>query len=209
MPSQNHSEHFRPLRGGIVVVAATRQHFGTLGMVVTLTGIDRWGLTCAHVLGPVGGPVPQADTVFQPDNSAASFRVGATVAARSDQTLDCAAFLINPGVTTSKEILGIGTPAAPIAPAAGMRVVKSGRSTEITEGVINVVTGTTIEVKLHPDFPAAYDLSDPGDSGAVWFEQSSRAPIGLHRAGTTSGPSFATATDITAVLTALGFSMLP
>ena len=64
MSSQNHCEHFRPLRGGIVVVAATRQQFGTLGIIVTQTGSDRWGLTCAHVLGPVGGPVPQGDAVF-------------------------------------------------------------------------------------------------------------------------------------------------
>ena len=99
---------------------------------------------------------------------------------------------------TSKEILGIGTASAPIAPVPGMRVVKSGRSTEITEGVINTINGNTIEIKLHPDFPATYDLSDPGDSGAVWLEQESRAPVALHRAGTTSGPSFATTSDIRA-----------
>jgi hypothetical protein len=132
-----------------VVVAATRQHFGTLGMVLTRTGPGRWGLTCGHVLGPVGGPVPEGDTVFQPDSTATSFRVGVTVAARADVTLDCAAFLIDPSVTTSKEVLGVGTPAAPVAPVAGMRVVKFGRSTEITEGVINTVIGTTIEIKLH------------------------------------------------------------
>jgi hypothetical protein len=209
MASQNHTEHFRPLRGGIVVEAATRQHFGTLGMIVTRTGVDRWGLTCAHVLGPFGGPVPQGDLVFQPDNTAAAFRVGATVAARADQTLDCAAFLIDAGITTSNEILGIGPPAAPIAPVVGMRVFKSGRSTEITEGVISAVTGTTVAIALHPDFPAAYDLSDPGDSGAVWFEQSRRAPVALHRAGTTSGPSAATASDINAVLASLGLVPLP
>lgn len=209
MAPQNHSEHYRPLRGGIVVVAATRQHFGTLGMVATHNGIDRWGLTCGHVLGPVGGPVPQGDFVFQPDNTAASFRVGATVAAKSNQTLDCAAFLIDAAITTSKEILGIGTPSALITPVAGMRVIKSGRSTEITEGVINTITGAVMEIKVHPDFPAAYDLSDPGDSGAVWFEMSSRSPVGLHRAGTTTGPSFATAVNISAVLASLGLSMLP
>jgi endonuclease G len=208
MSSQNHCEHFRPLRGGIVVVAATRQQFGTLGIIVTQTGSDRWGLTCAHVLGPVGGPVPQGDAVFQPDNSAPSFRVGGTVAARANQTLDCAAFLIDAAVTTSEEILGIGAASAPVAPVPGMRVFKSGRSTEITEGVINTINGNTIEIKLHPDFPATYDLSDPGDSGAVWLEQESRAPVALHRAGTTSGSSFATTSDIRAVLTALGLSLL-
>jgi hypothetical protein len=205
----NHNEHFRPLRGGIVIVARTENNFGTLGMVVTKTGVDRWGLTCGHVLGPLAGPVPPADPVFQPDNSATTFRVGETVSTVADPTLDCAAFRIDAGIPISKEILGIGTPAAPKAPATGMRVIKSGRSTEVTEGEIDSVTGARVEIKLRSDYPAAYDLSDPGDSGAVWFEQSTLAPVALHRAGTTSGPSFAFASDITAVLTRLGLSMLP
>ena len=75
------------------------------------------------------------------------------MAARADQTLDCGAFLIDAGNTTSNEILGIGPPAAPIAPVVGMRVLK--------------------------------------------------------RAGTTSGPSVATASDIHAVLASLGLVALP
>jgi endonuclease G len=187
--SQNHCEHFRPLRGGIVIVAGTRQHFGTLGMVVTQTGADRWGLTCAHVLGPVGGPVPQGDAVFQPGNSAASFRIGATVAARADHLLDCAAFLIDQGLTACAEILGIGTTATPASPQADMRVVKSGRSTGLTEGVIESVNGTAVKVRLHPSFPLAYDLSEGGDSGVVWCDRATLSPVALHTGGTTSGPS--------------------
>ena len=205
----NHNEHFRPLRGGIVIVARTENNFGTLGMVLTKNGADRWGLTCGHVLGPLAGPVPSADPVFQPDNSATAFRVGETVSAVADATLDCAAFKIDVAVTASKEILGIGTPTAPKPPAIGMRVIKSGRSTQITEGTIDSVTGARVEIKIRSDYPAAYDLSDPGDSGAVWFEQSTLAPVALHRAGTTSGTSIAFALDISAVLTRLGLSMLP
>jgi len=206
--SQNHCEHFRPLRGGIVIVAATRQHFGTLGMIATRTGADLWGLTAAHVLGPVGGPVPENDTVFQPDNSSSSFRVGATVATRADQALDCAAFAIDPGVTATPEVLGIGTLAAPIAPVEKMRVVKSGRSTGVTEGLIDRVSGTAVTIRLLAAFPLAYDLSAVGDSGAVWVDEATLAPVALHTGGTTSGPSIASAFDIRAVLTSLGLSPL-
>ena len=205
----NHNEHFRPLRGGIVIVARTASNFGTLGMVVTKTGLDRWGLTCGHVLGPLAGPVPNADPVFQPDNSAPTFRVGQTDSALADATLDCAAFKIDTSVTVSKDLVGIGTPAAPIPPATGMRVIKSGRSTEITEGIISGITGAKVEITLRTGYPDAYDLSEPGDSGAVWLERSTLAPVALHRQGTHSGPSVAFASDINAVLTKLGLSMLP
>lgn len=72
-------------------------------------------------------------------------------------------------------ILGIGTPTAPIPPATGMRVIKSGRSTEITEGIISSVTGGKVEITLRPGYPDAYALSEPGDSGAVWLDRSTLA----------------------------------
>lgn len=209
MAVTNHSEHFRPLRGGIVVVAATRQSFGTLGWVVTSDGTDRWGLTCAHVLGPLNGPVPNADPVFQPDTSVSSFRVGQTATMRTNQNLDCAAFLIDSGVTVSREILAVGDPRAPIGPVSGMRVVKSGRSTGVTEGVIDTVVGPQVRIKLPGNFPAAYELSEPGDSGAVWCELNTRAPVALHKSGSGGIASVALASDIRSVLTTLGLQPLP
>jgi hypothetical protein len=209
MSVTNHSEHFRPLRGGIVIVAATRQSFGTLGMVATSDGTDRWGLTCAHVLGPLNGTVPTADPVFQPDTSVTAFRVGHTVTARSDQGLDCAAFLIDSAVLTTGEILGIGAPQAPTAPAVGMRVVKSGRSTGITEGVVDSVAGGDVRIKLRADFPGAYELSEPGDSGAIWCDLKTRAPLALHRSGSSGIASVAVASDLRAVLAALSLRPLP
>jgi hypothetical protein len=77
-----------------------------MGMIVTADGVDRWGLTCAHVLGPQNAMMPNADPVFQPDSSAAAFRVGHTVAARSHLTLDGAALLIDASVTPSNESWG-------------------------------------------------------------------------------------------------------
>lgn len=203
MSVQNHSEHFRPLRGGIVIVAASRLHYGTLGIVLTRTSSDRWGLTCAHVLGPVGGPVPNADPVFQPDTSSASFQVGVTDGVCADPALDCAAFRINVGVSATSELLGIGAPAPPTAAFVGMRLIKSGRSTGVTEGQVHSVVGSVVSIRLLTSFPAAYDLSEPGDSGSIWCEATTHAPVALHTSGTSGGLSAATAVDITSVLTAL------
>jgi len=43
----------------------------------------------------------------------------------------------------------------------------------------------------------------------VWLERSTLAPVALHREGTHSGPSVAFASDLNAVLTKLGLSLLP
>jgi endonuclease G len=147
--------------------------------------------------------------VFQPDTSAASHRVGASVAARSDQVLDCAAFLVDPGVPSVAEILGIGRITVPGAAAVGMRVIKSGRSTGVTEGEVEATNGPFVSIEVLSAFPLAYDLSEPGDSGSVWCDAATRAPVALHRSGTTGGLSVATAVDIGAVLLTLGLSPIP
>lgn len=208
MSVANHCERFRPLGGGIVIATHTREHYGTLGMVLTRTGLDRWGLTCAHVLGPQGGAVPDGDVVYQPDTSILANRIGATRGWCADPLLDCAAFEIDPQLPTSADIIGVGTPAGHIAPTVGMAVIKSGRSTGVTEGVIIHIADSRIEIGLRPGFPTAYDLSEGGDSGAIWCEATTRAPVALHTAGSTSGPSMARAVRFDAALATLGLRML-
>lgn len=178
-------------------------------MITTANGTDRWGLTCAHVLGPPNGPVPDNDPVFQPDTSAASFRIGQTDSLRSNHRLDCAAFLVDSSVTVTSQILGVGDIHPATTPVVGMRVIKSGRSTGITEGVIDSVVGTTVRIKLPIDFPGAYELSDPGDSGAIWCELATRAPVALHRSGGSGIATVALASGILAVFATLGLTQLP
>jgi hypothetical protein len=199
MAVANHCMRYRPLRGGVVIVAGARNHYGTLGMILTSDGRDRWGLTCAHVLGPVGGPVPEGDPVFQPDTSQPSLVVGRTTAAMADPHMDAAAFHVHGDVGTAAEILGMGRVASPVEPAVGMRVVKSGRSTGVTEGAVTAVVGDEVKIGVPGDLPPGYDLSDPGDSGAVWCTVDGRAPVALHRAGS-DGAASAIAIRLTAVL---------
>lgn len=109
---------------------------------------------------------------------------------------------------TSPEILGLGAPAAPTRPVVGMRVVKSGRTSGVTEGIVERINGSVVTIALHPTFPLAYDLSEVGDSGAVWVDESTLSPVALHTAGSTSGPSVAAAVDIVDVLFSLGLTAI-
>lgn len=209
MSVANHCERFRPLRGGIVIVTQARQHYGTLGMIVTRNGIDRWGLTCVHVLGPVGGPVPGNDAVFQPDDSAAQHRIGLTDSACADALLDCAAFKIDSSVAIANEILGIGPLGRSRDPQIGDQVSKSGRSTGVTEGMVVNVSGDIVTIELRANFPNAYDVSEGGDSGAIWCDIFTRAPLALHTSGSSGGFSIARAVRLSAVFAALNLSELP
>jgi len=49
------------------------------------------------------------------------------------------------------------------------------------------VTDEEVTIGLPPEFPADYELSNWGDSGAAWVERSSRRVIGVHRAGDPAG----------------------
>jgi hypothetical protein len=84
-----------------------------------------------------------------------------------------------------------------------MRVIKSGVATGITEGTVRTIIGTDVVIEIPPPFPAEYDLSEQGDSGALWVTRDTRAPVALHRSGNDTGQERATATPISAVLQTL------
>lgn len=202
---RNHIGKFRPVRGGIAILSPAVNQFGTLGLIATATGADRWLVTCFHVLhkpGPALGNQP----VFQPSDEDAADVIATTDAARADARLDCAAALLS--VAAVSEILGIGPIGNPAAPAPGMEVMKSGIITGITEGVIDSVTNDDVHIKPTAGFPRTYDLSESGDSGAVWVEKASRRPVALHTGGNDFGTEFATAKRITSVLHSLNLRVV-
>lgn len=110
-----------------------------------------------------------------------------------------------------------------------MNVVKSGRTTAVTEGVIDGISMTvsinygtgigvvTLTNQVHivprPPWPAVdYEVSMGGDSGSVWMEQATRRAVGLHFAGETNpAPSAENAicTPIDRVATEFNISFLP
>ena len=86
-----------------------------------------------------------------------------------------------------------------------MEVVKSGAATGITEGTIHSIAAGRIEIRPL-SLPADYQLSDGGDSGAVWIAKTTFAPVVLHQGSTNDG--FAIGRPIKEVLAALNLRMI-
>jgi hypothetical protein len=204
MSIANHRCAFRPLRGGTLIFQPDSMEAGTLGIVLTSDGVDRWLLTCHHVLARKDHTFVATDSVLQPDAGAGA--IASMAAAVGDALLDCVAVPVL--LPSSDEVMGIGRPAPVKPPAVGMRVVKSGWKTGISEGRIRQVNGTEVVIELLPGFPADYLLAGAGDSGAVWFESGTLAPIALHKRESAVGPHLAFATEFGAVLGAVGLHQL-
>lgn len=193
---------FRPLLAGTSILNARVNEPGTLGYIASDDSGGLWLISAYHVLCNSSLLAYTTDEViYQPAAAAPENGVAVTRAARADVNLDCAAAQLDAGVIGLNYQLGIGPAAAPIAPAAGMRVVKSGAASGVTEGIVISVTGIDVVIQIDPVYPTNFVLSEPGDSGAVWLEQQSRSPVALHSGR--QSPRRATAVSFPAVLAAL------
>ena len=86
--------------------------------------------------------------------------------------------------------------------------LSSGSETGVTQGVISAVIGDKVTIDQAPGFPRDYDLSQMGDSGALWVERTKFAPVALHTAGNNAGREQAFGVALPAVLAALGLRLL-
>ncbi len=204
---RNHVQSYRPLRGGIGIVNGTISLLGTLGCIATSDGQDRWILSAYHVLIGMGRPPVSGEAIFQPAPGAAMTPIAVTDATRADPGLDAAAALVA-GVGTRDEILGIGTVAGVVAPAVGMRLIKSGIATGVTEGIVTDVTGSRVIIEQLPGYPSKYELSSISDSGAVWVEQHTREAVALHVAGNDTGIEIAIGVALGDVLASLRLQLI-
>ena len=205
---QVHDLQYRPLRAGTSIINARVNEPGTLGLIATDAAGANWIISCYHVLCDSGlGAYVQDDVVFQPAAVANSNSIAVTSKTKANAGLDCAAAKIQPGITVSNEVLGIGAIAGITAGAIGMRVVKSGGTSGITEGVISNVAAQTISIRIDSSFPLDYVLSEPGDSGSIWLEQTTQRAVALHRGLNT--PREAVAVPIQVVLNSLALKQLP
>jgi hypothetical protein len=202
-----HDLQYRPLRAGTSIMNGRMREPGTLGFIGHDAAGAAWIVSCYHVLCDTGlGLYVSDDAVFQPAAAAAENRVAVTSRTKADAALDCAAAKIDPGIAVTNAMLGIGDLAGVNAAAVGMRVVKSGGESGITEGVVTAVSATQISVRVDPTFPLTYELSAPGDSGSAWLEQGTRKVVALHRGLQT--PKQAVAVAIQAVLASLQLVLL-
>jgi hypothetical protein len=92
--------------------------------------------------------------------------------------LDCAAALVV-DLPSRGAILGIGRVSGPTAPIVGMRVIKSGAETGVTEGEVTDFSNGIVTIEA-AEFAPEYELSGPGDSGSVWVDALSNSPVALH-----------------------------
>ena len=206
MSVRNHEFSYRPLIGGIEIINPANDRPGTLGAIAT-DGTRRFVLSCYHVLcRPNGAAFTDGEDVWQSVSSRNGGPIGKVFSANAFPQLDCAAALITTGVGSLGRIFGLGPLAAPGAPRVGMRLIKSGYSTGVTEGDLIALQGDRVEIRRPAGFPPLYEASDFGDSGALWVERDTSAPIAMHTGASPGGN--AVAVSIQAVLTLCGLSLV-
>ena len=204
--NSNHVRRFRPLIGGIEVFNPGAGDSGTLGFIAQAAAGEKWLVSCYHVLcRAAGAPAPDDEPVYQGGVSAGA-EVARTVAAKRDTALDVAAARLS--VEGSAYVLGFGPLYRAGDPLVGMRVVKSGASTGVTEGIVQQVREDAVTIEVPPEFPADFDLVERGDSGSPWIDTETGRLVALHTSGTVSGINKAFAVPVKAVLAALGLELL-
>lgn len=186
-----HNQRTRPLLGGIVVLNPhpSLNVPGTLGVVGTTDGADRWILSCYHVLGRFGGQVfGDGEPIYQPGPDLAATSENLVAVARprmSDRFADFAAAEVVVQVTTTAGVLGIGAvhmPSPGFNAQPGQVVLKSGRTTGVTEGVILANDGYRIRIASPSQRPPGYLFCDEGDSGALVVLAETKEAVALLRA---------------------------
>jgi hypothetical protein len=183
---------------------------GTLGMFVTDTlNMRRCILSTDHVLRGGSKPKP-GDAIVQPgpaDEGATPGDVVATLG-RFNKLVAAAIAPLTGARQLVDEQLGSGVRIANFRlPIVGDVLEKSGRTTGITQGLVDGLghfDGVGFSMHLRPlaedidDIP----ISDGGDSGAVWYDPETRAGVGLHVRGAehpTGQSSFAIASSLVVI----------
>lgn len=190
-----------PLVGGISV-GNPRITAGTLGAIVwdredcSVCMLSNWHVLCGSPSCAAG------EAIYQPgrsDGGSAPDTVATLKRFRLDKHNDSALAELNGARGHSRDIVGLSPIGGISAPALGMEVAKSGRTTGLTEGIIDGVSMSvsinygggvvnTFQDQIHivprPPWPSVdYEVSRGGDSGSVWIDEDSGKAVGLHFAG--------------------------
>jgi hypothetical protein len=179
----NRDANQNPLIGGVTVGNTRATFIGTLGAVVFDGGsLQPMGLSNYHVM--VVEPPVKTDTIAQPGTTNAADVLGNLE--RWDKQLDCAVCTIGNARPVSTNLADLGDPTGTSSWLVGEKVVKSGRTTGVTRGVIDGTDGGEFTVVPDPAFPAPMgEISSGGDSGSLWLSSNSFRAMGLHYAGET------------------------
>lgn len=219
-----------PLIGG-VSCGNPRITAGTIGAIVfdRETG-DPCILSNWHVLAGSSVARP-GEPIWQPapaDGGRDADTVATLLRFRLDRDMDAALARLNGRRAHARDLLGLDPISGIEEPVLGMRVTKSGRTTAVTQGLIDGVSMSitlnygdagikTLHDQIHivprEPWPAVdVEISMGGDSGSVWVNPGTGRAVGLHFAGETSlAPldEHAVANRIQVVAEQLNFSFTP
>jgi endonuclease G len=210
-----------PLIGGISISDDRSIAAGTLGAIVRDPRTnDRLILSNFHVVAGWGAR-PGAPRILQPgrlDGGTAGDVVGAFLRHAMDAHLDAAVALLDTTRGVAPRQLGIGSMTARVAPDIGQKVIKNGRTTGRTAGVVRAVAGSgrfryggvtwliRHVLTIEPPHPGEI-VSSGGDSGCCWLDADGHHAVALHFAGSDE-PERALAIDLGPVCDALGVEVL-
>jgi endonuclease G, mitochondrial len=208
-----------PMRGG-VSVSTQRGTYGTLGGLVIdrHTGaemiLSNWHVLVGDWSARPGQPILQPG---RGDGGTAVDAVATLTRNAMPVNLDAAVATLNGSRALLNEQVDLEMATGVRRPELGMAVVKSGRRTGITHGLVTTLDGI-IRIRLgglerivrsfftiEPRHPLE-EVSAGGDSGSFWLDSSSRQAVGLHFAGSLIGHR-GLALDMPLVLDALAVDL--
>ena len=221
-----------PLVGGISV-GTPETLPGTLATIVwdrrdgSVNLLSNWHILAGRPAAEPGEPIFQP----APVDGGSELDIVATLnRSRLDTDMDAAIARLNGARGYSRDIIGLTGPISGIAQATlGMHVVKSGRTTDVTAGIVDGIDFSgpmtyehgrhTLTGQIHivprPPWPAQdAETSAGGDSGSLWIAEATGKAVGLHYAGETnpaprSEHALANPIGKVAAATGLDFSFTP
>ena len=219
-PTNRRDQAFNPLHGGISISNEWDYRYGTLGGLVKdrSTG-DPMILSAWHVLAYSSYTRPGL-RILQPavgDGGLLRHTVARFTRHAMLQGMDAAVARLEGPRARRNEAYEIGSVTGVVEPAMGMRLVKSGRASRVTHGLISGVGGERLvwygglQRKIHHIVHIVQasergEVSRGGDSGSWWLEEDTRQAAALHIAGE-DNPEYALAISMPRVLEALDITI--
>ena len=217
MPKRNpRTDVHDPLQGGISISNAIKFGCGTLGgKVIDRETEEEMILSNWHVLA--GSWIARAGlNIYQPGRRDGGGPVNTIAKLKRhafNKSIDAAVAELTGNRQCINDQMKLGEVKGVKQPELGMKVIKSGRRTGVTSGIITGIGGyskfcydglmRTVRHVIHiAPARSGAEVSAPGDSGSWWLDAESHCAVALHFAGS-NNPEYGLAINMPQVLEAL------